>query len=505
MNRENYPTLLKDLQKLERRIAEAHVTAVRADPARLEHMRARHAIAETGGQLDDFVQMAARKSAVQFLLRTVYVRVLEDLGALSPARIRGAWGEEAFRAVAPALGKRAYFGFIFRDLAADLPALFTEGPDELGRPDEDLCREVWQLWHKEDGKGNLIYDWQAKEGEASDFDSRFLGDLYQDLDGEVRKRFALLQTPWFVEAYILDKTLSPALQTFEPAALAAKGECFRLIDPTCGSGHFLIGAWRRIAAYWEARGLDRWASAERALESVWGADINAHAVDIAHVRLLLEVMASTGETDLGKLKGLRFHLAVLDSLIPWERGAHAEAQGALFMTDDLLSKYATESERRNHGAFLRRAFHVVVGNPPYITPKDTKKRKDYASLWPDSCFKSYAMSAPFVERFFVLGVRGAYMGQITANSFMKREFGKKLITTVFPRWDLTGVVDTSGAYIPGHGTPTVILFGRCQPPSSSMVWAVQGKRGEPKRPREGLEHQGLVWSAINASGDAPEQ
>jgi hypothetical protein len=41
---------------------------------------------------------------------------------------------------------------------------------------------------------------------------------------------------------------------------------------------------------------------------------------------------------------------------------------------------------------------------------------------------------------------------ITANSFMKREFGKKLVETYIPRW--------AGAYFPGHGTPTVILFGR---------------------------------------------
>ena len=42
---------------------------------------------------------------------------------------------------------------------------------------------------------------------------------------------------------------------------------------------------------------------------------------------------------------------------------------------------------------------------------------------------------------------------------MKREFGKKLIEEFLPTIDLTHVIDTSGAYIPGHGTPTVILFG----------------------------------------------
>ena len=32
---------------------------------------------------------------------------------------------------------------------------------------------------------------------------------------------------------------------------------------------------------------------------------------------------------------------------------------------------------------------------------------------------------------------------ITANSFMKREFGKKLIEEFFPKIDLTHVIDTS--------------------------------------------------------------
>ena len=62
-----------------------------------------------------------------------------------------------------------------------------------------------------------------------------------------------------------------------------------------------------------------------------------------------------------------------------------------------------------------------------------------------------------------------YIGMITANSFMKREFGKKLIEEFFPTIDLTHVIDTSGAHIPGHGTPTVILFGRSRTPISDTV------------------------------------
>ncbi|MDQ3830430.1 MAG: hypothetical protein M3361_14250 [Candidatus Tectomicrobia bacterium] len=45
------------------------------------------------------------------------------------------------------------------------------------------------------------------------------------------------------------------------------------------------------------------------------------------------------------------------------------------------------------------------------------------------------------------GLGAGFVGMITANSFMKREFGKKLIEEFLPKVDLTHVIDTSGAYI----------------------------------------------------------
>ncbi|MBM4076131.1 MAG: BREX-2 system adenine-specific DNA-methyltransferase PglX, partial [Planctomycetes bacterium] len=94
-----------------------------------------------------------------------------------------------------------------------------------------------------------------------------------------------------------------------------------------------------------------------------------------------------------------------------------------------------------------------------------------------------------------------FTGQITSNSFMKREFGKKLIEAFFPTVDLTHVIDTSGAYIPGHGTPTVILFGRHRVSVARTLRTVLGIRGEPTTPDD--PSQGLVWSAIVAQMDQP--
>ena len=117
----------------------------------------------------------------------------------------------------------------------------------------------------------------------------------------------------------------------------------------------------------------------------------------------------------------------------------------------------------------------------------------------------YGLGAPFTERFFDLALPGmtepvaGFVGLIVANSFMKREFGSKLIKEVLPRLDLTCVVDSSGAYIPGHGTPTAILFGRNRAPVQSVVRTVRGIRGEPAAPE--VPSRGLVWCAIVAQAD----
>ncbi|MBW7929641.1 MAG: BREX-2 system adenine-specific DNA-methyltransferase PglX, partial [Fimbriimonadaceae bacterium] len=121
------------------------------------------------------------------------------------------------------------------------------------------------------------------------------------------------------------------------------------------------------------------------------------------------------------------------------------------------------------------------------------------------------LAVPFKERCFDLVRRqdegsrepAGFVGMITANSFMKREFGKKLIEAYFPRWDLTHVVDTSGAYVPGHGTPTVILFARGRRPRDfePTVRAVRGIRGEPSTPDDPA--RGQVWTAILQQVDRP--
>src|SRR5699024_11763913 len=128
------------------------------------------------------------------------------------------------------------------------------------------------------------------------------------------------------------------------------------------------------------------------------------------------------------------------------------------------------------------------GNPPYISVADARLRKTYRNLYPATASGQYALTAPFMERFFELAKPrlgdqpAGWTGQITSNSFMRREFGVKLIEGFLTRQDLRLLVDTSGAYIPGHGTPSVILVCISQSPDSSNVRAVLGSRGVSDMP-----------------------
>ncbi len=300
-------------------------------------------------------------------------------------------------------------------------------------------------------------------------DPRFLGDLYQGLSTHARRTYALLQTPDFVEDLILDRTFEPAVREFGLAAT-------RVVDPACGAGHFLVGAFDRLLRRWrEAEpATDVRVLVRRALDQVTGVDINPFAVAIAHFRLTVAALTAYGIGDLGLAPALRIRLATGDALLA-------------------------------EGPYLRPGqYTVVVGNPPYITVRDAERDRQYRRLYP-ACSRKYALTVPFCQLFFRLARRGGHVGQITANSFMRREFGRKLVTGFLAtEVELTEVIDTSGAYLPGHGTPTVILIGRNRPVvprRSPPIRAVLGVRGEPGLPADPAK--GQVWSAILDQIDRP--
>lgn len=504
--------LLKSLQALLPHIEKDILAYSEANAGLNEHLQSEYrAAVEAERTAEHFVswrEAQITQAAVAWVLTCVFVRFLEDNGLLTEPVLAGpvvdAEGRNALqqakeRMVAyfnenPTFEERHYLLDLFAEL--EKYQVIAELLDHRHNPlwqipvSADGAKRLIDFFQKIDaGSGEILHDFSDPE-----WDTRFLGDLYQDLSESVRKRYALLQTPEFVERFILDYTLEPAIQTFGLPGL-------RLIDPTCGSGHFLLTTFERVFNQWLKRepGTNTRELAQRALDVVHGTDINPYAIAICRFRLLIAAMQAAGSTKIKDAPKFKFNLACGDSLL---HGRRFEWQGqgiqGGLLDEEKKHVYEVEDLERLE-KILGQRYHVVVGNPPYITVKDKALNQAYRDKYP-TCHRKYSLGAPFTERFFDLTLwpegsqPAGFMGMITANSFMKREFGKKLIEDYLPRKDLTHVIDTSRAYIPGHGTPTVILFARNQSPKFDSIRAVLGIRGEPGTPDDAA--QGKVWSSI---------
>ncbi|MCX4550372.1 BREX-2 system adenine-specific DNA-methyltransferase PglX [Streptomyces sp. NBC_01500] len=520
-------TLLKDLQRqvvlLQEDLRERtesvqeYATALHA-----EYDRAL-ASERTGSPYETWRDDRVVQIAAAWVLACVFVRFSEDNGLVPDAWLSGP-GERLAEAQdrhddffrrSPELNDRDWLTESFDALGAahtTAAGLFDRRHNPLWEvtPSYEAATRLLAFWRERGADGEVRYDFSDPE-----LNTRFLGDLYQDLSEHARKTYALLQTPVFVEEFILDLTLDPAIEEFglDPVwkhkpdgwhGELTDGEVrgLRCIDPACGSGHFLLGMFERVLARWRELepGTDDWVLIRRALESVHGADKNPFAASIARFRLLVAALKECGVRELRGAPEMPIRVAVGDSLL---HGRGAEGVTESLFADETFY-YRTEDAEdyaRDVDLLGKGTYHVVVANPPYITVKDKQENANYKAAY-DACYRQYALSVPFAQRIFELAVRagggertGGFTGQITANSFMKREFGKKLIEEFFPRVDLTHVIDTSGAFIPGHGTPTVILAGRNQNQlQADKVRAVLSVRGEPGQPDDAA--LGLVWQAI---------
>jgi type I restriction-modification system DNA methylase subunit len=523
----NRETLLADLQKFLQRIEmdlleRSESTEVPEVPAALHAEYEKAAKAErTAQNYEDWRTDTITQAAAAWVLSCVFVRFLEDNSLIDPPKIAGP-GDRLARArdehelyfrSHPQHTDREYLHSIFVELAK-LPGtreIFGEHNAINDLPNwlsGDAAGELLNFFQKIDAStGELVHDFTDPN-----WDTRFLGDLYQDLSEAARKKFALLQTPDFVEEFILDRTLEPAIEEFGLVLQTSTNDVssatrFKMIDPACGSGHFLLGAFPRLLDRWQRKepGTNIRELTQRALDSIHGVDINPFAVAIAKFRLLLVATKACDIQRLASAPAFHVNVACGDSLLHGENRTSSGqrlwdyAEGA---TDEELYSHAYPGEDLLVvRSFLKPGgYQCVVANPPYIVPKDRKLGDWYRKRF-SACHMQYSLAVPFMQQIFQLACDGGFTGQITANSFIKREFGKKLIEAYLPTIELTHVVDTSGAYIPGHGTPTVILFGRNRTSSKQTIRTVMGIRGEPSTPD--VPAMGLVWQSIQSQIDHP--
>jgi len=207
--------------------------------------------------------------------------------------------------------------------ALGLPALGgLFGADMLPRLETARLRNrafmeaLYRLSWLSDKTGTVPVNWRAMETEE-------LGSVYESLlelqpqlgdDGKTllfasevaeqrgnqRKTTGSYYTPDSLVQLLLDTTLNPVLDEREAQATDPAEELLNLtvIDPACGSGHFLLAAARRIAtrvARHRAGGIPSAADFRHALREVacrclYGVDRNPMAVELTKVALWIEAL-----------------------------------------------------------------------------------------------------------------------------------------------------------------------------------------------------------------------
>ena len=226
---------------------------VQDDPTLSAALMREHTGASSAGRtrrsLEEWRRERVTQAGVAWVLGCVFVRFLEDTELVETTRLAGP-GERlrfardqqtTFFRAHPELSAREYLLDAFLQVAR-LPGcagLFDEATNPLfALPiSGDAARELVESWRRIDpDSGVLVHEFSDPARST-----RFLGDLYQDLSEAAKKQYALLQTPEFVEEFILGRTLEPAIDDF------GLGESVRMIDPACGSGHFLLGAFHSTA------------------------------------------------------------------------------------------------------------------------------------------------------------------------------------------------------------------------------------------------------------------
>ena len=238
----NIKTLLPELRKLVTGLAEDLLVRSTSDAKIDAGLRDAFHQIERGGRTaqafevwrEDYLDQVA----VAWVLACVFVRFMEDNQLIDECWLAGE-GErrrladdthELFFRDHPHDTDREYFHHVFKEVGK-IPAakdLFAEGKTPLWAvaPSGDAAMHLLKFWREidaETGELKRRFNHEIHEihenNSSSSFICVFRGSDPNSLSGrslsgifeQAKKKFALLQTPVFVEEFILDRTLTPAL------------------------------------------------------------------------------------------------------------------------------------------------------------------------------------------------------------------------------------------------------------------------------------------------------
>jgi hypothetical protein len=209
---------------------------------------------------------------------------------------------------------------------------------------------------------------------------------------EVKKAGGVYYTPSYIVDYIVKNTVGKLCENKTPTQISQ----IKILDPACGSGSFLLGAYTYLLDYCRDRYVEnnpekhtkkiyqgrggQWfltiAEKKRILlDSVFGVDIDSQAVEVTKLSLLLKVLEGETAETVGQTYKM-FHERALPDL-----GDNIKCGNSLIgpdffdnpdidsSDDELVRKtnaFDWQKEFPQIFSHKKPGFDVVIGNPPYL-------------------------------------------------------------------------------------------------------------------------------------------
>ena len=293
---------------------------------------------------------------------------------------------------------------------------------------------------------------------------------------EVKKAGGVYYTPQYIVDYIVKNTVGKLVEGNgkTPEEIAA----IKILDPACGSGSFLIGAYTYLLRYhldWYTNNNPKkhkdavfqvreneWylTTAEKKrilLNNIFGVDIDPQAVEVTKLSLLLKVLEHESRESIdqqvklgleGVLPNLEGNVKCGNSLI----GAdfYDSGQGTLFNEEEMrrVNVFDWDDERKGFGGIMKRGgFDCVIGNPPYLGGREWKKEfgneYDYFIGKYDVAEYQFDIYVLFWERGIRLLKENGLIGLITPNTWLNNKGNIKLRRFILDNTAVLRITDYS--------------------------------------------------------------
>ncbi|HQO01540.1 MAG TPA: TaqI-like C-terminal specificity domain-containing protein, partial [Spirochaetota bacterium] len=296
---------------------------------------------------------------------------------------------------------------------------------------------------------------------------------------EVRKAGGVYYTPDYIVRYIVEHTVGEKVKGKTPVDIAP----LKILDPACGSGSFLIGAYDFLLHYhleyylknksrrekalsagiiYEA-GADRYRLSSEVkskilVNNIYGVDIDPQAVEVTKLSLLLKVLEDENleyreqlfkTEQMHLLPDLSSNIKCGNSLIG--KDYYGDKNMDLFGTTEMRKVNVFDWEEafvtsppsplRGGEGGPEWGFDCVIGNPPYVRQEALGEEfKRYAKK-----YETFAGTADlyvfFIEKAHKLLKEGGLFGYIVANKWMRANYGKALRTFVASKTTIRQIID----------------------------------------------------------------